>query len=109
MRNFKTYSDLARAYIKLNEKAQSYAGVRVLFDNYNKVTSLKERTQDRRRGNLNEIRFFKAEESNKITDKSMLLSNNLAKNSLTLYPAQQLIDNSSTVNIVTCHTLGYYD
>ncbi|KAG0711912.1 hypothetical protein GWK47_019569 [Chionoecetes opilio] len=101
VRTFKNGKDLARAYVKLTDtKAQGYAAVRVVFDNYTKVSSLKEATRERRRGKLKEIRSYKVEDSTQIRDKSTFLASNATKDSLTLYLAHQLIERS-TVNMVT--------
>lgn len=101
IRNFKNGSDLARAYVKLiDTKAKGYGAVRIVFDNYTKVSSLKEGTRERRRGKVKDIRSYKVEDSTPIRDKAMFLASNATKDSLTLYLAQQLID-KSTVNTVT--------
>jgi hypothetical protein len=100
VRNFKTGNDLARGYVTLTDtKARGYSAVRVVFDNYTKVSSLKEGTRECRRGKLQAISFYKVDDSTQIMDKSMFLASNSTKDSLSLYLAQQLIDNS-TVNVV---------
>ena len=49
---------------------------------------------------MKEVKSFKVEDSTQIKDKATVLASNATKDSLTLYLAQQLVDNS-TVNIVT--------
>ena len=101
VKNFKNAKELGKAYVKLvDAKAQGYDSIRVIFDNYTKETSVKEITRERRRGKLKEIRSFKVEDSTQIKDKTMFLASNITKDSLTIYLAQQLIDNS-TVKVVT--------
>jgi len=43
---------------------------------------------------VKEVRSFKVEDSTQIKDKATFLASNATKDSLTLYLAQQLIDNS---------------
>jgi len=49
---------------------------------------------------VKEVRSFKVEDSTQIKDTATFLASNATKDSLALYLAQQLIDNS-TMNIVT--------
>jgi hypothetical protein len=74
----------------IDTKARGYSAVRVV----------KEGTRECRRDELQAIRSYKVDDSTQIMDKSMFLERNSTKDSLTLYLAQQLIDNS-TVSIVT--------
>ena len=51
VKNFKDCKDLGASHIKLiDSKARGYHQVRVIFDNYTKVSSLKEGTRQLRRG-----------------------------------------------------------
>jgi len=53
VKNFKDCKDLCVSYVKLiDSKARGYDQVRVIFDNYTKVSSLKERTRQLRRGDI---------------------------------------------------------
>ena len=47
------------------------------------------------------IRSYKVEYSTRIRDKKMFLASNETKDSLTLYLAQQLVDTSTVVNMMT--------
>jgi len=115
VRTFKNGKDLARAYVKLiDTRAHDYAAVRVVFDNYTKVSSLKECTRERRRGKVKEIsliRSYNVEDSTQIRDKSTFLASNATKDSLTLYLAQQLIDKSTVKAVTVTHksVMANYD
>ena len=112
VRTFKNGKDLARAYVKLiDTRAHDYAAVRVVFDNYTNVSSLKECTRERRRGKVKEIRSYNVEDSTRITDKSTFLASNATKDSLTLYLAQQLIDKSTVKAVTVTHksVMANYD
>jgi len=90
VRNFQRGKELARAYVKvIDTRAQGYAAVRVVFDNYTKAILLKESTRERRRGKVKEVRSFKVEYSTQIKDKATFLASNATKDSVTLYVAQQ--------------------
>jgi len=102
VKNVKTCKELGTSYVKLiDSKGRGYGQVRVIFDNYTKVSSLKEGTRERRRGKSKAIRSYIVEDSTSIRDKSLFLSSNATKDSLTLYLAQQLINQSSIENLVT--------
>jgi hypothetical protein len=102
VKNFKNCKDLGTSYVKLIEsKARGYGQVRVIFDNYSNVSSLKEGTRERRRGKSKRTRSYIVEDSTSITDKVTFLASNDTKDSLTLYLAQQLINESTAENLVT--------
>ncbi|CAM1307414.1 Uncharacterised protein r2_g1730 [Pycnogonum litorale] len=98
----KTCKELGTSYVKLiDSKGRGYGQVRVIFDNYTKVSSLKEGTRECRRDKSKAIRSYIVEDSTSIRDKCLFLSSNATKDSLTLYIAQQLINQSSIENLVT--------
>jgi len=65
--------------------------VRVIFDNYTKVSSLKEGTRQLRRGDIKGTRSYIVDSSTCIRDQRTFLASNDTKDSLTLYLAEQLI------------------
>ena len=92
VKNFKDCKDLGVSYIKLiDSKARGYDQVRVIFDNYTKVSSLKEGTRQRRRGDIKGTRSYIVDSSTRIRDKCTFLASNDTKDLLTLYLAEQLI------------------
>ena len=102
VKNVWTCMELGTAYVNLiDSKGRGYDQVRVIFDNYTKVSSMKEGTRERRRGKVKAIRSYIVEDSTAINDKSLFLSSNATKDSLTLYLAQQLINQSSIQKLVT--------
>ena len=102
VKNFKNCKDLGTPYVKLiDSKARGYGQVRVIFDNYSNVSSLKEGTRERRRGKSKGTRFYIVEDLTCIKDKVTFLASNDTKDSLTLYLAQQLINQSTAENLVT--------
>jgi len=102
VKNVRTCMELGTAYVNLiDSKGRGYDQVRVIFDNYTKVSSMKEGTRERRRGKVKAIRSYIVDDSTAIKDKSLFLSSNATKDSLTLYLAQQLINQSSIQKLVT--------
>jgi len=107
VKNFNNCSDLGTSYVKIiDSKARGYDQVRVIFDNYTKVSSLKEGTRERRRGKSKGIRSYIVQDSTCIRDKGTFLASNDTKDSLTLYLAQKLIDMSTAGNLVTVTCSG---
>src|SRR5437867_10538582 len=102
VKTFKNCKELGTSYVKLiNSKSRGYQQVRVVFDNWTKVNSLKEGTRERRRGKSKGIRSYVVEDSTVIRDKDVFLSSNSTKDSLTLYLAQQLVHLSAVDKLVT--------
>ena len=102
VKNFKDCKDLATSYVKLiDSKGRGYEQVRVIFDNYTKVLSLKEGTRQQRRDKTKGIRSFEVDGSTRIRDKGTFLSSSDTKDSLTIYLAEQLINTSTTENLMT--------
>ena len=102
IKNFDNCKDLGISYVKLiDSKGQGYRQVRVIFDNYHNVSRLKTATRERRRGKSKGNRSYIVEDGTSIRDKATFLSTNNTKDSLTLYIAQQLIDQSNADNLVT--------
>jgi len=107
VKNFKNCKDLGASYVRLIDlKSRGYNQVRIIFDNYTKINSLKEGTRERRRGKSTGIRSYVVEESTVIRDKHTFLSSNNTKDSLTMYLAQQLIDTSTVSRVVTVTCRG---
>ena len=102
VKNFKNCQAFGEAFVKLvDSKGRGYNQVRIIFDNYTITSSLKESTREKRRSNSKGCRSYSVEHQTRITDKKMFLSSNKTKDSLTLYLAQQLIDNSKITNLMT--------
>lgn len=102
VKNVKNCKDLGTSYVKLiDSKARGYGQVRIIFDNYTIVSSLKEGTRESRRGKSKGINSYIVEDATCIKDKGTFLASNETKDSLTLYLAQQLINQSTTKNLVT--------
>ncbi|CAM1154327.1 Uncharacterised protein r2_g4274 [Pycnogonum litorale] len=77
VKNVKTCKELGTSYVKLiDSKDRGYGQVRVIFDNYTTVSSLKEGTREHRRGKSKAIRSYIVEDSTSIRDKSLFLSSN---------------------------------
>jgi len=102
VKNFKDCKDLGVSYVKLiDPKARGYDQVRVIFDNYTKVSSLKERTRQLRRGDIKGTRSYIVDSSTRIRDKRTFLTSTDTKDSLTLYLAEQLIGTSTSAKLMT--------
>ena len=75
VRNYSNCKDLGTAYVRLiDSKAQWYGQVRVIFDNYTKVSSLKEGTRQRCRGKTQTVKSYRVANSIRIKDRKEFLS-----------------------------------
>lgn len=73
--NYKTCKDFGVAYVKLiDSKAQNYDHVRVILDNYTKVSSLKEATTEQCRTNVKELKSYVVTDSTCIKDNKLFLA-----------------------------------
>ena len=86
---------------EFGESAKNHAQVRIIFDDYSKVSSLKESTPERRRGKCKHPTSYLVTDSTPIKDKKIFLSSNATKDSLTLFLAEKLIDRSVSNSHVT--------
>ena len=102
VKNFKDCKNLAVSYVKLTDlKARGYDQVRVIFDNYTKVPSLKEGTRQPCRGEIKGTRLYIVGSSTHIRDKRTFLTSNNTKDSHTLYLAEQLMGTSISAKLMT--------
>lgn len=102
VRVFNTCKDFGETYIKLIEsRSRGYEHVRVIFDNYTRVSSLKEATRERRRGKVKGVKSYIVEDSTRIKDQKSFLASNSTKDSLTIYLAQQLLGSTKIKNLLT--------
>jgi len=102
VKNFKDCKDLGVSYVQLiDSKARGNDQVRVIIDNYTKVSSLKERTRQLCRGDIKGTRSYIVDSLTRIRDKCTSLASNDTKNSLTLYLAEQLIGTSTSAKLMT--------
>ena len=74
--------------------------MRVIFDNCPKVSSLKERTRQLRKGDIKGTRSYIVDSSTRIREKRTFLASNDTKDSLTLYLAEQLIGTSTSAKLM---------
>lgn len=95
----KTCSDLAASFISLlDKKSRKYNCVHVVFDQYNKESTLKHATRERRKGNHSDNRKYVCLDSTPIRGSlSSFLSNHQTKASLTEYLASKLLAYSKRV------------
>lgn len=95
VKSFENGKALGKAYVELIDiKSRNYNSVRVIFDNYAVVGSLKESTRERRRGGKAQPKDYNVEDNTKIPELKVFLGSVATKDSLTLYLAQRLIDHS---------------
>lgn len=101
-KRFSTCKDFGISYVKLiGSRAKGYDQVRVIFDNYTKVSSLKEATRERRRAKAKVVKSYVVEDSTQIKDQKSFLASNSTKASLTVYLAQKLIVSSNIEKLMT--------
>ena len=90
--DIKTCKSFATEYVRLIvTKSATYAGVYVIFDNYNVTLSLKDYTRERRTGKAPSSKGYKVQDTTPIKDMKLFLSSKETKDYLNIYLAEKLV------------------